>query len=85
VGFENLTRVADFDLVNGIPAGAAHEVLIPDWLRAVTDARGPDGWLYSVKDLPLLMIPVVAYLGRTRNPHLTTAHTRRSDPQLTAL
>ena len=56
--------------------------LIPDWLRAVTDARGPEGWLYSVKDLPLLMIPVVAYLGRTRNPHLTTAHTRRSDPRV---
>ena len=44
--------------------------LIPDWLRAVVDARGPAGWLYSVKDLPLLMVPVIAYLGRTRNPHL---------------
>ena len=43
--------------------------LIPDWLRAVVDARGPAGWLYSVKDLPLLMVPVIAYLGRTRNPH----------------
>jgi len=45
--------------------------LIPDWLRAVVDARGPDGWLYSVKDLPLLMVPVIGYLGRTRNPHST--------------
>ncbi len=58
--------------------------LIPDWLRAVVDARGPDGWLYSVKDLPLLMVPVIAYLGRTRNPHLTIAHTRQSDPAVTA-
>ena len=51
--------------------------LIPDWLRAVLDARGPDGWLYSVKDLPLLMVPVIAYLGRTRDPHLTVVDTRR--------
>jgi hypothetical protein len=36
VGFENLTRVADFALVDGVPAGAAKEVTIPDWL---TDAR----------------------------------------------
>jgi hypothetical protein len=32
VGFENLTRVADFDLVEGVPEGAAHEVTIPEWL-----------------------------------------------------
>ena len=32
VGFENLTRVADFQLVDGIPQGAAREVAIPDWL-----------------------------------------------------
>lgn len=32
VGFENLTRVADFDLIDGRPSGAAREVPIPDWL-----------------------------------------------------
>lgn len=32
VGFENLTRVADFTLVDGIPQGAAREVTIPKWL-----------------------------------------------------
>ncbi len=32
VGFENLTRVADFDLVDHRPQGAAREVAIPDWL-----------------------------------------------------
>jgi len=32
VSFENLTRVADFDLVDGRPGGAAREVGIPDWL-----------------------------------------------------
>jgi len=36
VGFENLTRVADFSLTNGVPGGAAREVTIPDWL---SDAR----------------------------------------------
>lgn len=32
LGFENLTRVADFELENGVPRGAAKEVEIPDWL-----------------------------------------------------
>jgi len=36
VGFENLTRVADFELTNHKPGGAAREVAIPDWL---TDTR----------------------------------------------
>jgi hypothetical protein len=32
VGFENLTRVADFHLENGVPTGPATEVMIPQWL-----------------------------------------------------
>ena len=32
VGFENVTRVADFRLVDGVPGGAAREVAIPAWL-----------------------------------------------------
>ena len=36
VGFEHLTRVADFALTNGVPGGAAKEVSIPQWL---TDLR----------------------------------------------
>lgn len=35
VGFENLTRVADFDLTDGVPGGPAREVAIPDWLSAI--------------------------------------------------
>ncbi len=54
--------------------------LIPDWLRAVVDARGPAGWLYSVKDLPLLMVPVIAYLGRTRNPQPAALADAAADP-----
>jgi hypothetical protein len=34
VGFENLTRVADFHLDNGVPQGPARDVTIPDWLTA---------------------------------------------------
>lgn len=33
VAFEHLTRVADFELKNGWPQGAAREVSIPDWLK----------------------------------------------------
>ncbi len=36
VGFENLTRVADFELVDAVPKGPAREVKIPNWL---TDTR----------------------------------------------
>ncbi len=36
VGFENLTRVADFAITDGKPGGAAREVAIPQWL---TDLR----------------------------------------------
>lgn len=32
VGFENLTRVADFELVDAAPTGPAREVPIPGWL-----------------------------------------------------
>ena len=32
IGFENLTRVADYALENGIPVGRAREVDIPVWL-----------------------------------------------------
>lgn len=35
VGFEHLTRVADFDLVDGRPGGAARPVAIPDWLTGL--------------------------------------------------
>lgn len=33
VGFENLTRVADFELTGGRPGGAAREVAIPEWIE----------------------------------------------------
>lgn len=35
VGFENLTRVADFDVIDGRPGGPAREIQIPDWLTSL--------------------------------------------------
>ena len=40
--------------------------MVPAWIQTVLDSRGAGGYLYSAKDLPLLMVPVFAYLGRTR-------------------
>jgi hypothetical protein len=45
--------------------------MIPIWIQAVVDSRGYGGILYSAKDLPLLLVPVFAYLGRTRDPRST--------------
>ena len=35
VGFEHLTRIADFEITDGRPGGAAREIAIPDWLTAL--------------------------------------------------
>ncbi len=35
VGFEGLTRVADFDLTNGLPGGPARPIAVPDWMSAL--------------------------------------------------
>lgn len=35
VGFENLTRVADYALTEGVPGGPARLVSLPDWLSAL--------------------------------------------------
>jgi hypothetical protein len=39
----------------------------PDWIRVVLNARGPfSGLLYSLKDVPLMLVPVVAWIARSR-------------------
>jgi hypothetical protein len=41
--------------------------MIPDWILVMRDARGPaSGLLYSLKDVPLVAIPLIAWAGRTR-------------------
>jgi hypothetical protein len=39
----------------------------PDWIRTVLNARGPSsGPLYSLKDVPTMAIPLLAWVGRAR-------------------
>lgn len=39
----------------------------PDWIRAVLNARGPfSGLLYSLKNVPVMAIPLVAWAGRQK-------------------
>jgi hypothetical protein len=40
------------------------QAMLPDWLHAVFDGRGWGGSLYSLHDVPLLLVPVVAWFGR---------------------
>jgi hypothetical protein len=43
-----------------------------DYLRAITHIAGPFPWAYSLNELPLAMLPVIAWLGRTRSSAETT-------------
>lgn len=49
--------------------GAANVALWPeliDWLRVIQNGQGPrSGLFYSLGDVPLMLIPLVAWLGRT--------------------
>ena len=41
--------------------------MIPDWLHSVFDAQGSGGLLHSANELPLMMIPILAWLGSSRS------------------
>lgn len=47
--------------------GLPFVALWADWLRTVADSRG-GGVLYSSLEAPFLLLPLVAWLGRTRDP-----------------
>lgn len=51
-------------------AGVAVSILFvplwPDFVTAIRNAHAPFGLLYSLSDLPFMLIPVVAWLGTTR-------------------
>jgi hypothetical protein len=40
--------------------------MMRDWLVTVVNARNPGGLLYSVQEVPMMAIPVLAWLGRRR-------------------
>ena len=47
--------------------------LVPDWIAAVTNGQGRGGVLYSLKDVPLVMIPVIAWLGAAQGTEIRRA------------
>jgi len=53
LGFENLTRVADFSLVRGRPAGAAREVIIPSWISAVRTNQSLESVCIAPRSSPI--------------------------------
>ncbi len=53
VGFENLTRVADFDLVDNRPTGAALEVPIPHWLSDLRSNRSLESLCIAPETSPI--------------------------------
>ena len=40
--------------------------LLPDYLLALRNFASPSGPLYSIAEIPMLLLPAVAYLGRSR-------------------
>ena len=34
--------------------------------QVILDSRNPDGALYSLSDVPMMAIPIIAWLGQTR-------------------
>jgi hypothetical protein len=53
VGFENLTRVADFHMVDGAPTGPATEVTIPDWLTKTRTNESLEAVCYAPPASPI--------------------------------
>ncbi len=53
VGFENLTRVADFDLLDFAPTGPAREVVIPTWISALRTNSSLESVCIAPKDAPI--------------------------------
>jgi hypothetical protein len=50
-----------------------------DWIHVVLNARGPfSGALYSIKDVPTMLVPLFAWAGRTRE--LPRLHARPGRP-----
>lgn len=53
VGFENLTRVADFELSAGVPGGAAKEIAIPAWLTRMRTNQSLESVCIAPKNSPI--------------------------------
>jgi hypothetical protein len=49
-----------------------------DWVASVVNSRG-GGILYSALEIPMLLLPIVAWLGRTRATNRATSHAPHAD------
>jgi hypothetical protein len=58
-------------------AGLAMWPLLVDWVNVVANARGSNSGLwYSLENVPLLTVPILAWVGRTRAPRLDDGQQR---------
>jgi len=53
VGFENLTRVADFNLADGRPVGPARQVVIPKWISDIRTNQSLESVCLAPKASPI--------------------------------
>ncbi|MCS6760572.1 MAG: esterase-like activity of phytase family protein [Candidatus Devosia symbiotica] len=54
VSFEHLTRIADFDLTDEVPGGAAREVSIPQWLIGLRTNESLESICVAPANLPIV-------------------------------
>lgn len=68
VGFEHLTRIADFDLVDGRPGGPARPVDIPDWLTALRTNQSIESVCIAPPASPVAGSTLIVTEGHSRVP-----------------
>ena len=88
VGFENLTRVADFALNDGRPGGPAYPVDIPDWMSAIRSNRSLESLCIAPPGSPIAgstLLIIEGFLEQGRNhPATLLGRSDRGDLELTA-
>lgn len=52
----------------GLLVSLAFLPMWPDYVRVLLNSSHPRGPLYSIAEVPLLMLPLIAWLARTRHP-----------------
>ena len=68
VGFEHLARLADFDLADGRPHGAARPVAIPDWVTALRDNDSIESVCIAPPASPVAGSTLIIAEGHSRAP-----------------
>ncbi|WP_116652722.1 esterase-like activity of phytase family protein [Pelagibacterium sediminicola] len=68
VGFEHLARLADFELANGRPHGAARPVAIPDWMTALRDNGSIESVCIAPPASPIAGSTLIIAEGHSRAP-----------------